>query len=37
LTIGTNIFTDAFTRVSLGIGRSERVDVLKSELGVEPL
>ena len=37
LTIGTNIFTDAFTRVSLGIGRSERVDVLESELGVEPL
>jgi peptide/nickel transport system permease protein len=37
LTIGTNIFTDAFTRVSLGIGRSERVDVLESELGVDPL
>jgi peptide/nickel transport system permease protein len=35
LTIGTNIFTDAFTRVSLGIGRGERVAVLEAELGVE--
>ena len=36
LTIGTNIYTDAVTRVSLGIGRHEKLAVVESELGMVP-
>ncbi len=36
LTIGTNIYTDAVTRVSLGIGRHEKLAVVESKLGMVP-